>query len=101
MRQQPFKSRDILVKLRGIGRRVQIRRKRHRSWYSLHMQVDRHIVSGGDVGKQQKKRMVWRGELIRSTASKMFRSHFTKSRCSHVQQFFSSFPEFSLYRRLG
>ena len=45
--------------------------------------------------------MVRRGELIGSNPDKMFRSDFTESRCSHVEQFFSQFLEFSLKRRVG
>ena len=71
--------------------------------HSLHVQVDRHIVLGRDVGQQQHQRMIGGRIFIilhrRLRQREMFSGHLAESGNTAAQQFFGLIAKFAL--RLG
>src|SRR5579862_7783339 len=96
VRQESFERGNVGMQPRRIGRRLQVRRKRHILWHRLHVDVNGDVMLRGQICEQQVERMVRRRSLVWREAIEMLGRHLAETDHALAQQFLGARFKFFL-----
>ena len=99
MREQPLEGGDIRVQARRVGRGFQRRRQVHILRHRFHVEGDGNIMPGGNIGQQEKQRIVSFGVLIGGRGGEMLGGHFAEAGRTGSENGLGALFEFLLHAR--